>query len=240
MFPSKSAKIFVIVILLTSGFSACQWWKKLTGAPSPIPTPFIAREIPVDLPFQNKEPENYQAEFVISIFAGDAKTIQKTFIARNGTKYFITFNAGEKSAFSSLKTGAADYFLISDEKKVFTEQIAAANVGDNSENFLEDFLTTEWLNEKTAADFEKLETENNLTKFRVNLADSRNSEILIYFDENLKIPVRQEFYSARGERKTLMLTAEILNFKSPADVKYFELPADYRKVSPPEFDKIIR
>ena len=239
MFSQKSVIFFVIIAVLTSFFASCSWWKKLTGSPTPTPTPFVAQEIPTNIPFQTKEPENYEAEFIISAFSGDEKTIKKTFTAKNGIKYFTTFNQGEKSAFSTFRNETGNFFLISDDKKVFTEEMQAANLQPENEESVKSFLMTEWLNGKTNAAFDNLETKNNITTFRVNLDSAQNTEILLYVDENLKMPIKQEFYSLSSGEKKLMFSAEIANFKSPANEKYFQLPAGYKKVSREEFDKIV-
>lgn len=239
MFSQKPVKIFVILIVLTGFSASCGWWKKLTGSPTPSPTPFLAQEIPTNIPFQTKDPENYQAEFIISSFSGDEKSTKKTFLARNGINYFTTFNAGEKSAFSTLKTETGSVYLISDEKKIFTEDFQSSNSVETNEESLKDFLMTEWLNGTTAVSFENLKTENNITTFRVNLDSAQNTEVLLYVDESLKIPVKQEFYSLNNGEKKLLFSAEISNFKTPPDEKYFQLPAGYKKVSREEFDKIV-
>jgi hypothetical protein len=90
--------------------------------------------------------------------------------------------------------------------------------------------------------FENLGAENGLTKYRVRLKDMPKdaSETLIYIDENLKIPVKQEFYTINGEQKILVFSMELRNLKLQTDDKLFELPKDYRKVSSNEFQKAIR
>jgi outer membrane lipoprotein-sorting protein len=87
-----------------------------------------------------------------------------------------------------------------------------------------------------------LGTENNLTKYRVRMGDAENpnSEILIYVDEQIKLPVRQEFYSTSGEQKTLTFAVELKNFKTEADEKLFEVPKDFRKITPKEFQEVLR
>jgi hypothetical protein len=103
-------------------------------------------------------------------------------------------------------------------------------------------LAIEWLNEKRGAAFENLGKENGLTKYLARLRDvpNINSEILIYIDENLKIPVKQEFYTINGEQKILVFSMELQNLKLETDDKLFELPKDYRKVSSNEFQKVTR
>lgn len=238
MFSRKSVIFFVILAILTSFLASCGWWKKLTGSPTPTPTPLTAQEIPTNIPFQTKEPESYEAELIVSTFSGDEKIVKKTFTAKSGARLFTVFNQGEKSAFSTLRNETGGVYLISDQAKVFAEETQTA-APPESEESTSNFIMTEWLNGKTNAVFDKLETENNVTKFRVNLDAARNTEILLYIDENLQMPVKQEFYSTGGEEKKLLLAAEIVNVKTPADEKYFRMPAAYKKVSREEFDKIV-
>lgn len=235
----KSVKIFAVFVVFIALLPSCRWLKSLTGSPTPTPTPFTAQEIPSDIPFQTKEPENYQANFIISTFSGDEKSTKKTFIARNGIKYFTTFNAGEKSAFSSLRLENGVFYLISDEKKIFTEETLSSHSGEEKEDSLPNFLMTEWLNGKTSVKFEELKTENNLTAFRTDLDSTRNTEVLLYIDRNLNFPVKQEFYSFKDGQKKLVFSAEISDFQPQSNEKYFEIPAGYKKVSRQEFDKII-
>lgn len=239
MFSRKSVIFFVILAVLTSFLASCGWWEKLTGSTTPTPTPFTAQEIPTNIPFQTKEPESYEAEFVISTFSGDEKTIKKTFAAKSGARHFTTFDQGEKSAFSTLKSETGVVYLISDQAKIYAEELQTASAPPESEESTGNFIMTEWLNGKTNAVFEELETENNVTKFRVNLDSARSTEIFLYVDKNLNMPVRQEFYGTSGDEKKLLFAAEILNFKTPADEKYFQVPAAYKKVSREEFGKII-
>lgn len=239
MFSRKPVKFFVIIAILTSFLASCSWWKKLTNSPTPSPTPFVAQEIPTNIPFQTKEPETYEAEFVVSSISGDEKSIKKTFTAKSGTKYFTTFNRGEKSAFSTLRNETGSVFLISDDKKVFAEEQQSAVSQPENEESVRNFLMTEWLNGKTNVAFDELETVNSVTSFRVNLDSAQNTEILVYVDENLKMPIKQEFYSLSGGERKLLFLSEIVNFKTPADEKYFQLPAGYKKVSRAEFDKIV-
>ena len=73
-------------------------------------------------------------------------------------------------------------------------------------------------------------TENNLTNYRIKLGSSAESEIVLTYDENLKLPVKQEFYSISGEQKVLTMTVELKNFQLSADEKLFVLPQDYKRV----------
>lgn len=235
MFSGNTKKLLTAATLIPLFFSACYFRQKPEAAP-PTPTPFVVDETSSELPFSTKEPEIYQAEIITRIYANGEKTERKIFTARNGTRRLTIFNLGEKTEISALNYGNDLLLSALPAEKIYTENNLAANASVNSSD---DFLTTEWLNAKDDAAFEKLETENNLTKFRARLNDSENSETLIYFDENLKIPVRQEFYIIDNEQKTLEFSVEVNNFKTETDEKFFELPKDFRKVSAKEFQEII-
>jgi hypothetical protein len=236
MFKSSAGKIFFGFLLLFN--SACSLWQNNQNA-TPNPTPFVPTEIKSEIPFSTREPDVYQAEIINRTFVGgNENTNRKIFVARKGESRLTIFNQGEKRETAILNSSAGAAFSLYHSRKIYTENLA------NSDSLIQggnDFLTTEWLNQKTSAAFENLGAENGLSKFRVKLGDAEttNSEILIFVDENIKLPVRQEFYSVTGEQRTLVSSVELKNFKSEADEKLFEMPKDYRKVSAKEFQEII-
>lgn len=243
MFSSTPAKLFYLVLFFSIGFSACGFWSSRNENSNAAATPpnFTVQEIPSEIPFSNKEPEVFQGEIVVSNFTGGEKSERKTFVARSGTRRLAIYAAGEKTEVSFLQIDETRAFSIYPAKKIYTENAPnrASPAPSNSENF-GDFLTVVWLNAKSSAAFENLGAENGLSKFLVRLNNSEASEILIYVDENLKIPVRQEFYSRAGEQKNLLYTVELKNFQLQADDNFFEPPSkDFRKVSKEEFDKVI-
>ena len=241
MLSSNPAKLFYLVLFFSICFSACGFWRKADENSNASPTPFTAQEIPSEIPFSNKEPEVFQSEIIISSFINGEKSERRTFIARSGGRRLAIFAAGEKAEVSFLQIDETRAFSISREKKIYTENVLnRASTASGGENF-NDFLTVAWLNAKASAAFENLGAENGLRRFLVRLNNSDASEILIYVDENLKIPVRQEFYSRAGEQKTLLYAVELKNFQTQTDDKLFEPPPkDFRKVSREEFDKIVR
>ena len=234
--------MFHLAVFFSICFSACGFWSGAgeNSNAADDSKPFTAREIPSEIPFSTREPENFQSEIVVSHFAGGEKFERKTFIARSGAKRLAIFAAGERAEISLLQIDEAQTFSICQEKKVYTEIIAnPASTAASGEAF-NDFLTVGWLNAKSFAAFENLGAENGTSKFLARLNNSETSEILIYVDENLKIPVKQEFYSRAGEQKTLLYTVELKNFQLQADENLFAPPPkDFRKVSKEEFDKII-
>lgn len=226
MFSSKSLKFILIFTLACA--SSCKYWQNSANSNSqatPNTTPEIA-EIQSEIPFSTKEPEIYQAEIIIKNEGEE----DKTFIAKSKGRFF-----SRNGDVATLQMDANKSFLINFAKKIYVENIgkSAAKI-ENSGETLNDYLTTEWLNQKTEAKFESLGIENGLSKYRTSF---EASETLIFVDENLKIPVRQEFYSIEGETKNLTYSIELQNLKLIADESLFEVPKDFRKISIEEFNK---
>ena len=196
---------------------------------------FVSNEIGGNIPFVNKEPENYQAEIVTQIFTGEEKSERKILTMRSGARRLTIFDAGEKNEVRLLNLENVS-FSIFKEKKVYAENnLLSENIESG-----DDLLAANFLTGQTSGVFENLGTENNLTKFLVRSDESEKSETLIYFDENLKIPVKQEFYKIENGQRILTFAVETRNFKIEIDEKSFELPKDYKKVSQKEFGEIIR
>lgn len=222
MLLSGFVRFFFVFAFLMS--ASCSVWQSAENINS---APHISVEIETGIPFQNKEPDIFQTEIVVTNFTGGEKNEKRYFLARNGMRHLTVFNRGEKGETSVLQTADSKTFFINNEKKSYQEK--PPSVGQ-SRGELSEFLTTEWLNQKTDAAFENLGAENNLTKYRLRLAGSTSSEILIFVDENFKLPVKQEFYSTSGEQKTLMFSVELKNFSLQAEDKLFELPKNYQEI----------
>lgn len=216
-----SVKLFLIFALLIC--SSCSIWQSAENTNS---SPHIIEQIKTGIPFENKEPDTFQTEIVVTNFLNGEKTERRYFLARNGVQCLTVFNRGERGEMSVLQAADGKTFFINNERKSYQDKQVQPQ---RSGNELDEFLTTGWLNQKTDAVFEKLGAENNLTKYRVRLADSNVSEILIFVDENLKLPVKQEFYSITGEQRTLTFSVELKNFLTSTDENLFKLPQDYKR-----------
>lgn len=228
MFSSNLTKFFIIFATFFLLFAGCRFWEKGNNT-TPSPTPFVSDELISEIPFAAQEPEQFQTEIVVT-----ANNIErKTFVARNGAKRRYDFNFGAKGQLTNLQTDKI--YLILPEKKIYAESDSAqgfAAVDDWS-----NFLTTEWLSKNQQAKFEKLETAENITKYRVRLDESELSEIIISVDETIGLPVKQEFFSIDGEQKNLSYTVELKNFKPQTDESLFAVPNDFKKVSAEELRK---
>ena len=232
MSAQKQVKFFSFLLFVTVISASCGYWRKTETAALDVNT-FTAVETKSDVPFSTKEPENFQAEIIVT--AGGIES--KTFIARNGANRRYDYNYGEKNAVSDVNSETDGRFLVLRGQKIYAE-----NESKQTSDNLTDSQTTEWLNQKTDAKFTNLGAENGLTKHRVVLGDDRNSESIIYVDEKIGLPVRQEFYSlgGGGGQKVLQYTMELRNFKPEANMDLFEIPKDYRKISLEQFQINLR
>lgn len=236
MFLPKSIKIIVVFAVMFS--QACNYWQSSDSRnANAFSVPFATQELKTNIPFSSKEPDVYQTEIVLTTYTGAGKSERRSFTARNGAK----FRSDYENKISFLQPNENERFLIHSGKKIYAESRTNADAASESDQ-IKDFLITEWLNEKRGATFENLGAENGLTKYLVRLENAANttSEMLIFVDENLKFPVKQEFYTRNGEQKNLVFSMELQNVKLQTDDKLFELPRDYRKVSSGEFQKAIR
>ncbi len=224
-------KILKFCLLAALFAPACRFWQPKTDAPDAPPKPTVVEEIKSAIPFATKEPEVYQTE--IRVTGGGIENVM--FTARNSAKRLTVYDYEQKSEFALLQTGDGASFLIARQSKIY----AVSQTGNAAET-ADVFPTAELLNEKSTAVFELLGAENGFAKYRVRLDESSRSEIIVTVDEKLNLPVKQEFYSVAGERETLVSTTEFKNFNLQTDARNFDLPKDYKKVSPTEFQVIRR
>lgn len=231
MFSFDFIKILLFLVIVSSFSSSCRVPQK-SEADTPAPTPFVAEELKSEIPFATKEPEVFQTEIVVLTDGQE----RKNFVARNGVNRRFDFNFGAKNQVSVLQIDKN--YLILPDKSIYAENPVGENTfGTEGQT---DFLTAKWLYEKTEAIFERLETEGNLTKYRVRLKTGDLSESIIYVDQALGFPVRQEFYSIGGGQKILRYTVELRNLKLQADDDLFLIPKNFRRVTAAEFRKALR
>jgi hypothetical protein len=226
MFSTNSKKNFAVfaLLLLISG-AGCRFFQ---SSNSDTPKPFTLEEIKSDIPFSTKEPEVFQAEIVITANGSEGKK----FIARSGNSRRFDYNVGAKNQVSVVQSDKI-YTLLAN-KKIYTETAFGQSFPARND------WTSEWLNAKTDAEFTKIGTENNLTQYRVSFGETAKSEMLIFVDEKISLPVKQEFYSLENGQRNLTMMIELRNFKAEASNDLFAIPKDFKKVSAEEFRKILQ
>lgn len=229
MFPFAHIKIQIFLALVLLFFASCRFGQK-NEAETNAQTPSVAEELKSEVPFSTKEPQIFQTEIVVS--ANNRKRVY--YVARNGMNRRFDYDFADVNQVSVLQTDKN--YLLYPSKKVYAEDVGGENT--SAPESWTDFLTTEWLNQRNETFYERLEPENNLAKYLIRINGSNLSESIIYVDENLGFPVKQEFYSIGGEQRVLTYSVELRNTKLQTDETTFSIPKNYRQVSIAEFRKI--
>ncbi len=222
MFLSNPAKSFLASILLLFLVAGCGFLQ--TNENKTLP---LVPEPKSRFPFTTKEPENFQCEMVVT--AGNL--IRRTLMAKKGSSRRIDFDPGEKNQRAVLQTEKG--YVIAFDKKIYAEKAASTGPITADAQFSE--LTSELLNRGEHAEFEEIGREGAVVKYKVRLEGGEANEILVYFDEVIGLPVKQEFFTVNGSEKVLQYSVEILNFQADVDESVFAIPAGFRKVSVSEF-----
>lgn len=220
MFLSNPAKSLLACILLLFFAAGCGFLRSSENKPVPLVPETKSR-----FPFRTKEPENFQCEIVVTA----AEATRRTMLARKGGMRRVDFDVGEKNQRAILQTDKE--YLIAFDRKVFAENTAKTGVGEAQ--FSE--LTSELLNRSERAEFEEIGREKSVVKYRVILESADLSEIIVYFDELIGLPVKQEFFAVNGAEKTLQYSVDVVGFLTEVDEGLFAIPAGFRKVSLDEF-----
>jgi hypothetical protein len=204
---------------------SCGFWQGKSDTAA-SPTPFVAGELKSAIPFSSKEPDVYQTEIVVT--ANGIEDV--TLAARNRENRLMIFDYQTDLEISILHLGDGETFIIAPRRKIYAQKEFAAKSANAN-----DFFTAEWLNQKADAKFETLGRENDFMIYRVILDDAVSSEIIIFVDEKIGLPIKQEFYNIRDGQKVLISKVELRNFTLQADAKLFEVPKDFQKVATKEF-----
>ena len=165
------------------------------------------------IPFETKEPETYQADFVTS--AGGVET--NTHFARKLGKWRFDSFEGTVPTRSLIHGDSLVY--VDHRRKIYSEP--AVQGPDSQPPFIND-LTTTLLNEKEAGKFAKISTEGKLETYSVTVEGSNTPSTIVY-DTSIKMVVRSEVASG--------FAFELRNFTLDVNDAIFSVPSGYRKVA---------
>lgn len=226
MISSNTQKSLLLIFLASLLCLSCKYWQDDTDKTNKRNPD---SEIQVNIPFLTKEPKTFQTEVIISNFINGDKTETKYFIAKDGVKSLQTFNVGSENERSILRMKDNKTFLINHSSKNFRESFSG-RTGNFENDITIEGLTSKWLNERKSVGFEKLEDKNGSTGYRIKFDDSKSSEVLIFIDEKLQIPIKQEFYDLVNDDKSLTFSVELKNFNTQVERSLFELPDTYEEI----------
>jgi hypothetical protein len=215
MFLSNPVKIFHASWLLPIILTGCSLWRS-----DPNPTTTLASSPTNEFPFSIREPEVFQAEIVIR--AGDEE--RHILVARSSNQRRIDYDVGTDHQRAVLVTDKE--YRLSFKRKEYTEQPLTSDLSSVDSTLTGHLLTT-----RDYADFEELGRDGPMIRYRAHVNEGPASEVLIFFDQSVGLPVKQEFYSIEGETRTLQYSFELRGFKNEVDDSVFKIEKEFRKVN---------
>jgi len=215
---SNISKLFIIPAFCALSLLGCGANR---SADSTGVTPVAADAVKTEPPYQNAEPETY--EFLVEQLR--ANGTEKYHVARKGDKWRVDNAYGDASQTSSLHTDK-DY-VISAATKSYADFDSGHGYDDRAATV--EAVTGGLIGGRAEAVYEKIGSENGMTKYRVTGIAGKPTESIITVDDKLGLPVVKELYRLEGGR-TLDVTYKISGYKTDVDDAQFNFPKDYKKV----------
>jgi len=230
----RTAALVAVSVVLLSG---CRSQNESLTNTTPSPETIVS----TTPPFQTKEPERYSAVRTISAVSAEGRSVvTKAFVARDGQSHRYESTGTPKSTIL-LDTPEGRFFLLPAEKLYadVTEESKIADAQDDEElkSSPDALLNTDG----GTTSYQKLGNEviagRNTNKYRIVVnssapANVSQSEILMWIDEALQMPIRSETKS-----DGMHVTMEISEINLEVDKSLFTIPEGYKKVSYEEFRK---
>jgi outer membrane lipoprotein-sorting protein len=214
MFLSNPVKIFHAVCVLSMIFSGCSLWRESEKA-----AVALERDSKSDYPFTTREPDVFQTKIVIR--SGGRE--RHMFLARDGNRRRVDFDVDTDDHRAVISTDRQ--YLLSFKRKTYTEQPLLANTGER------DGQAIPLMNRRDYSEFEEIGREGSTIQFRARINESATSEIMIFFDENVGMPVREEFYSIDGDERRMLYAFELYDLTLTIDDALFEVPPGFRRAN---------
>jgi hypothetical protein len=215
MFLSNPVKIFHASWLLSIVFAGCSLWRS-----DPSPTTTLASSPASDFPFSLVEPEIFQTEIVIR--TGEEE--RHILVARNGNQRRIDYDVGTDHQRAVLITDRE--YVVNFKRKEYTERPLTSDLSS-----VDSTLTGQLINGRDYSDYVEVGRDGPLIQYRVRVNEGSAAELLVFYDQAIGLPVKQEFYSIDGEARTLQYSFELRGFKTEVDGSVFQIGRDFRKVS---------
>ena len=214
MFLSNPVKIFHATWLLSIVFAGCSVWRS-----DPNPTT-LASSPTTDFPFSIREPEIFHTEIVIRTGENE----RHIFMARNVDKIRIDYDVGTDHQRAVLITDKE--YLLTFKRKEYSERPLTSDLLS-----VDSTLTGQLMNARDYSDFEEIGRDGSVIRYTARVNEGSASEIVIFFDQSIGLPVKQEFYSIEGETRTLQYSFELRGFKTDVDESVFQIGKEFRKVN---------
>ena len=213
MLLSTSVKIFCAALFLPLIFSGCSLWRGEANTPS-----FVPPQQESDIPFSTREPDVFQVEIVTR--AGGVE--RRITVARDKNTRRIDYDV-DTDSHRAVIISDKEYVLDLRRKTVSERELAAAGAMKKEVSSL--------LNVRDYADFDEVGRQGSVIEYRARVNESDASDVSIFFDESIGLPVRQDFYSVNGDERKLKYSVELRNFSREVDLGVFEIPHGFRRES---------
>ena len=198
MFLSNPVKIFHVVCFLSLIFPGCGVWRAKDNSEVTF-----ASQPKSKFPFTTREPDVFQTEILVR--AGE--TERRMFVARSGEKRRIDYDVGTDSHRAVLI--ADKEYLLYFKRKVYIERPISSDAAAQYEP-----LTAHLLNTREHSDFEEIGRQGSVVEFRAHIGENTVSDVAIFFDEAIGLPVKEEFYSTQGDQRTRQYSMELQGFRA--------------------------
>ena len=93
------------------------------------------------------------------------------------------------------------------------------------------------INNKEVAVYEKTDDNGELIKYKY--LDQMGNESIVTFDTAKGIPIRKELFSIKDGSRTPKVVISLEEFSTDVDPANFELPKEFKRVSPQEMRSIL-
>jgi hypothetical protein len=178
----------------------------------------LTEKTPQHFPFAVREPEVYSCEAYLT--AGES--VRRWGITKNGDRMRYDHFDGDTPSVSEIN--ADKRYIIDHRRRVYAE-VTGGGLKDSSPAGPPPLFLM-------GAEYVKYRDAGMEGGFRKYVAESGGEQVVTYFDEEMRMIVRQEFFTAEdseGSRRTAAIF-ELRNFRPDADESLFQLPAGYRSV----------
>ncbi len=196
----------------------------------PTPDQPVARPTPeTDIPFDAREPQIFRADILV---VSQNATTRRVYY-RKAEKWRLDIFDGEELVQSIVHS---DGDILIDHRRKLVHR-PANQTGSAEPDFIQE-LTVRALNRKRYRTFEDLGIVGTIRKFRATIDGQSQGEVVLHYDDTLKMIVKQEFFAAAavdgGERSPVYST-ELQNVSFDIADSVFVIPAGYRSVSEKEY-----
>jgi hypothetical protein len=220
MAKRKSTISVVVISLIAFALAACS---------TPDTAVNTIAAAPTEPPFKNEEPEKYQTYIVQTT---PTETV-RFFVARDGARWRVDSAYGAPGQITALHTDK-DYILAHGAKTY--SEYEQSHGFDERPNMIEE-ISYGMINGRENAVYEKIGSSDGIVKYKY--VDRKGRESIVSYDEVRGLPTSKEIFATNDGTKTFQVSVFLDGFSTDVDPSNFELPKDFKRVTPQEMRSIL-